>query len=208
MQLEPVTLAGRFVRLEPLAAAHQPALLRAVAGQRETFAFTFVPTPEEVPAYLAEALAAMERGEALAFATHDLRTGALVGCTRFFDLQRWAWQRGEDPRQGRGDVLDALEIGYTWLVAGAQRTPINTEAKLLMLGHAFELLGCKRVTLKTDARNQRSRDAIARLGAHFDGVLRAQQAASDGTIRDTAYFTILDSEWPAVRAGLIAKLAR
>ena len=208
MQLERITLSGKSVRLEPLTQAHEAALLAAVAEQRETFAFTFVPTPAEVPGYLAQALSAMERGEALVFATHDPRTNALLGCTRYFDLQRWVWQREVAPRAERDDVLDALEIGYTWLVAQAQRTRVNTEAKLLMLAHAFEVLGCRRVTLKTDARNQRSRDAIARLGARFDGILRAQQPAVDGVVRDTAYFSILEAEWPAVRAGLEAKLER
>jgi RimJ/RimL family protein N-acetyltransferase len=123
------------------------------------------------------------------------------------DLQRWEWPMGKDPRPGE-DVFDAAEIGYTWLAESAQRTRINTEAKLLLLRHAFETWRCFRVTLKTDERNQRSRRAIERLGARLDGILRAFQPAADGKPRNTAYFTILAAEWPQVRAGLEARLRR
>lgn len=207
MKVAPVTLEGTHVRLEPLGPQHAEAMI-LLAEDRTTFEWSLVPTVAEVPGYIGTAVAAMARGEALVFATLDRRTGQLIGSTRLFDLQRWIWQRGVDPRSGQ-EVLDAAEIGYTWLAQRAQRTPINTEAKLLMLAHTFDAWRCRRVTLKTDARNQRSRDAIARLGAKFDGIIRAQQPAADGvTIRDTACFTILDAEWPAVRAGLEARLER
>jgi RimJ/RimL family protein N-acetyltransferase len=129
-----------------------------------------------------------------------------VGCTRLFDLQRWEWLPGKDPRPGQ-DVLDACEIGYTWLAPRAQRTPINTEAKLLLLGHAFEIWKCWRVTIKTDERNDRSRRAIERLGAKADGILRAAHPSADGKPRNTAYYAVIAEEWPQVKAGLLARLA-
>jgi RimJ/RimL family protein N-acetyltransferase len=202
--IAPVELRGRHVWLQPLSRAHLEPLRKLAAGPRETFTWTVVPTPETAEAYLAEALSLIERREAVAFATCT-SAGEMVGCTRFFDLQRWDWPGG-DPRAGE-DVLDGCEIGYTWLAQSAQRTPINTETKLLMLRHAFVQWRCRRVTLKTDERNERSRRAIERLGAHFDGVLRAYQPAVDGRPRNTAYYTILDAEWPAVQSRLTARLA-
>jgi len=200
--IEPVTLAGRFVRLEPLAQKHIEGLRAIARGPRDTFEWTVVPGPDEVEDYLAQASAQ----KAIAFATCQ-PGGEVVGSTRFFDLQRWDWPPGKDPRAGQ-DVLDACEIGYTWLAPHAQRTPTNTEAKLLMLRHAFETWRCLRVTLKTDERNWRSRRAIERLGARLDGILRSFQAAADGTPRNTAYYTILATEWPAVRDGLLGKLPK
>jgi RimJ/RimL family protein N-acetyltransferase len=197
--IPPVDLRGRFVWLQPLSRGHLEPLRKLGTGLRETFAWTMVPTPETAEAYLTKALATAERREAVPFATCT-PAGEMVGCTRFFDLQRWDWPGG-DPRAGE-DVLDACEIGYTWLAQSAQRTPINTEAKLLMLRHAFETWRCRRVTFKTDERNQRSRNAISRLGAHFDGVIRALQPGADNLPRNTAYYTILDEEWPAVKSRL------
>jgi RimJ/RimL family protein N-acetyltransferase len=203
--IAPVELRGRFVWLQPLSRAHLEPLRRAVAGPRGTFGWTPVPTKETAEAYLEKSLAMAGRREAVVFATCT-PTGELVGSTRFFDLQRWDWPGG-DPRAGE-DVLDACEIGYTWLAEAAQRTPVNTEAKLLMLRHAFETWRCRRVTFKTHEKNERSRNAILRLGAHFDGVLRAHQPGVDGRPRNTACYTILDSEWPALREGLEARLSR
>jgi RimJ/RimL family protein N-acetyltransferase len=199
----PVTLRGRFVLLEPLARRHVEPMRQLAVGPRETFHWAVVPRPEEVEAYVEKALALVERRQAVVFAT-CLPSGELVGCTRLFDLQRWDWP-GRDPRPGE-DVLDAAEIGFTWLAERAQRTAVNTEAKLLMLEHAFEAWRCFRVTLKTDERNERSRRAIERLGAHFDGILRAFQPAIDGAPRNTAYYTILAAEWPAVKAELLERL--
>ena len=173
-------------------------------GPRETFEWAQVPQPEAVEAYLEKALAQVEKRQAVVFAT-CLPSGELVGCTRLFDLQRWEWPAGVDPRPGN-DVLDAAEIGYTWLAPRVQRSQVNTEAKLLLLRHAFEEWHCFRVTLKTDERNARSRAAILRLGAHLDGVLRAFQPAIDGRPRNTAYYTILAAEWPAVQSRLLSKL--
>lgn len=201
----PVTLEGRWVRLEPLARSHAAGLL-AAAGSRATYGFTTVPaTPAETHAYIEGALADQAAGDALPFATMDRARGAVVGATRLFNIEFWSWPPGNANQRGR-ERPDVVEIGWTWLAAEAQRTPINTEAKLLMLAHAFDHWRVHRVSLMTDARNERSRNAILRLGARFDGVLRAARPASDGTIRDTAAFSILEAEWPAVRANLEARL--
>ena len=202
--IAPVELRGKFVWLQPLSRAHLEPMRELAAGPRDTFTWGNVPTPATVEDYLEKALAQVEQRQALVFAT-CLPSGDLAGCTRLFDLQRWEWPAGRDPRPGQ-DVLDAAEIGYTWLAPSAQRTQVNTEAKLLMLRHAFESWKCFRVTLKTDERNHRSRAAILRLGAHFDGLLRSFQPAIDGRPRNTAYFTILQSEWPAVQSRLLSKL--
>jgi RimJ/RimL family protein N-acetyltransferase len=202
----PVTLAGRWVRLEPLGMSHAAGVLAAASGSRDTYGFTLVPgTAAETAAYIEGALAEQEAGRTLPFATVDRERDVVVGCTRLFNIEFWPWPPG-NPNQRGADRPDVAEIGWTWLAAAAQRTPINTEAKLLMLAHAFDRWRVHRVSLMTDARNQRSRDAILRLGARFDGVLRAARPASDGAIRDTAAFSILDAEWPAVRANLEARL--
>ncbi len=199
----PVVLGGRHVRLEPLAPAHVPGLAAAAAGDRSTFGLTPVPDGEaEASAYVAGLLADAGTGEVLPFAT-VLPDGQVVGATRFLDLQYWPLGDGRPQ-----DVPVVAEIGGTWLTPRVQRTPVNTEAKLLMLTHAFESWRVRRVSLKTDARNARSRAAIERLGARFDGVLRAHVPAADGGLRDSAYFSILDTEWPDVRARLRARLTR
>ena len=206
--VSPVTLQGRWVRLEPLGRGHAAGLLAAASGSRDTYGFTTVPgTAAETTAYIGGALAEQAAGRALPFATIDRARGAVVGCTRLFNIEFWPWSAG-NPNQRGVDRPDVAEIGWTWLAASAQRTPINTEAKLLMLAHAFDVWRVHRVSLMTDARNQRSRDAILRLGARFDGVLRAARPASDGAIRDTAAFSILEAEWPAVRANLEARLTQ
>ena len=204
MTVGPVTLRGRFVLLRALARDDVPALRAIAAGPRETFEFAQVPQPADVEAYVERGLQQMERRAAVVF-TICAPDGEVVGCTRLFDLQRWEWPQAPDPRAGQ-DVLDAAEIGYTWLAQSVQRTAVNTETKLLLLRHAFETWRCYRVTLKTDERNLRSRRAIERLGAHFDGILRAYQPAHDGRPRNTAYYTILSAEWPQVEGGLLARL--
>ena len=204
----PVTLEGHWVRLEPLGRAHAAGLLAAASGSRDTYGFTTVPaTAGETAAYIDGALADQEAGRALPFATVDRPRGVVVGCTRLFNIEFWPWPPG-NPNQRGVERPDVVEIGWTWLTASAQRTPINTEAKLLMLTHAFDRWRVHRVSLMTDARNQRSRQAILRLGARFDGILRAARPASDGAIRDTAAFSILEAEWPAVRANLEARLTQ
>ncbi len=210
--LPPVTLEGRFVRLEPLSLAHLPGLLPIVTGPRETFGFTGVPRDEAaLRAYIEEGLSRHAAGEALPFATIDQRDGEprVVGSTRFGNAERWSWPFDHIP--SRPASIDAIEIGWTWLAPSAQRTVLNSEAKLLMLGHAFEVWRVERVTLKTDARNVRSRTAIERIGGKLDGILRAHVPAYTGTpgeIRDTAIFSILRAEWPVVKEKLAAFVGR
>ena len=206
--VRPVTLEGRFVRLEPLTPAHAGPLLAAATGSRETYGLTLVPgSAAEAATYVETALAEQRATRSLPFATVDRASGRVVGSTRFLNIEFWTWPAGNRHQRGP-ERPDVVEIGATWLAASAQRTPINTEAKLLMLAHAFEHWRVHRVSLMTDARNQRSRQAILRLGARFDGVLRAARPASDGAIRDTAAFSILEAEWPAVRADLEARLTQ
>ena len=205
--LEPVTLIGRHVRLAPLTRAHVPALVSAaVSGPRDSYAFTNVPATEgAATAYVDEALALHGAGRALPFATIDAGSGRVVGSTRFLNVEFWTWPAG-NPLQRGEQLPDVVEIGATWLAPAAQRTAINTEAKLLMLAHAFEVWRVHRVSLVTDSRNMQSRNAILRLGARFDGILRGARVAFDGVIRHTAAYSILEAEWPAVKAGLRAKL--
>lgn len=201
-----VVLEGRYVRLDPLTPEHGPGLLAAAQGPRESFRFTPVPdTAAGMQSYVKAALADQEAGSRLAFATVEKAGGRVVGCTSFLDIQFWPWPAGSPHQRGQG-VPDVVEIGATWLSSDTQRTGINTEAKLLMLSHAFETWRVRRVCFKTDRRNQKSRDAILRLGARFDGVLRAARIAADGEIRDSAYYSIVDGEWPEVRERLRARL--
>jgi len=205
--LAPVLLAGRHVRLEPLALAHVPGLLAAAAGPRETFLWTFVPAAEQaMHAYVEAALADQREGRGIPFATVDAGTGKVIGSTRFCNVERWPWPAGS-PRLRPPGFADAVEIGYTWLHSSAQRSAINTEAKRLMLGHAFEAWDVHRVTLKTDERNARSRAAIERIGGRLDGLLRGHMPGSDGSVRTSAVYSIVASEWPSVRARLDARLA-
>jgi RimJ/RimL family protein N-acetyltransferase len=206
--LEPVILRGRYVRLEPLTLEHVPALVAAAAGPRETYALTQVPADEpSMRRYVEVALAAQSQYLALPFATVDLASGRVVGSTRFGNCEYFVWPDGKPRRPPHSP--DAVEIGWTWLAPAAQRTAVNSEAKLLMLAHAFERLFVARVNLRTDARNRRSRTAIERLGARLDGVLRAHTPAYDGAgIRDTASYSILAGEWPEVKAELQRKLGR
>jgi N-acetyltransferase len=204
--LKPFTLPGRFVRLEPLTLDHADALARAGSLSRETYQYTIVPRDyESAAAFVKTALVEAEASRSVPFATVDCRSGEVVGSTRFCYIEFWDWPAGS-PYQRGTNLPDAVEIGYTWLSADVQRTGINTEAKLLMLTHAFESWKVHRVRLKTDARNQRSRQAIERLGMRFDGVLRRTRIAYDDEIRDDAFYSMVDSEWPAAKEALIAKL--
>ena len=192
--LEAVTLAGRHVRLEPLSLEHVPALCEVgIDPELWRWTLTSIRTPEQMRAYVETALRERDEGRSLPFATVDAASGTAIGSTRFGSVSL------EDGR---------VEIGWTWVARPWQRTPANTEAKYLMLRHAFETLGCARVELKTDALNERSRAAILRVGATQEGVLRKHMRSQEGRMRDTVYFSILDDEWPAVRAGLEARLAR
>jgi N-acetyltransferase len=205
-RVQPVVLEGRHVRLVPLEAGHARDLLAAASGRRETYGFTMVPSDEpSMVGYIESALRDQEAGRALPFATVAKATGRVVGSTRFGNIEFWPWPPDNANQRGR-DLPDVAEIGWTWLAADVQRTPVNTEAKLLMLTHAFETWRVHRVSLMTDARNERSRNAILRIGARFDGVIRAHRPASDGGIRDTAAFSILDHEWPMVKQQLHSRL--
>jgi N-acetyltransferase len=201
VSFQPVVLTGRFVRLEPVEHAHVPALAAAAAEDRSSYGWTPIPDGEaEFEANVDLVLAERAKGRRLAFATIALGTDEserVVGSTSFLDPQRWP---------GGGGRLDSIEIGATWLAASAQRTPVNSEAKLLMLVHAFATLGVHRVVLNTDARNERSRAAIARIGATFEGVLHSFRYGVEGTPRDTATFAIPARDWPAVRERLEARL--
>lgn len=200
---KPLTLEGQIVRLEPLTFSHLSALLEL--SRLEEYFPTHIPRTEEgMHNYIRFALDEQGRGNALPFATVDKREGKVVGSTRFANFEYWKWPQGNP--FARPGLPDAVEIGWTWLAPGAQRTGVNTEAKLLMLTHAFEVWGVRRLTLKTDERNVRSRNAIVRLGAKFEGVLRAHMPASDGGVRNSAMYSILAEEWPAVKAGLGEKL--
>jgi RimJ/RimL family protein N-acetyltransferase len=201
--LEPVVLTGRSVRLEPLALEHVPALDAAASEDRSTYDWTPVPDGEAAHRrYVENMLAEHAAGTRLAFATirldDDSPGGRVVGSTSYLDPQRWP---------GGGGKLDSIEIGSTWIGASAQRTVVNTEAKLLMLVYAFDELDVHRVTLKTDVRNERSRNAIARIGATFEGVQRSFRYGVEGTPRDTAAFAITARDWPDVRARLEARLS-
>jgi len=200
------TLAGERVRLEPLDPAHAEALWKAADGPRGTFALTHVPASlAEARRYIETALALRDAGAAVPFAIVDLAQGAVVGSTRFGNIERWPWPP-DDPRHRPADQPDAVEIGWTWLAERAQRTGLNREAKLLLLGHAFETWRCHRVTLKTDARNLRSRAGIEGIGGKLDGIVRAHMPAVDGGIRDTALYSIVAAEWPAIKARLRERL--
>jgi RimJ/RimL family protein N-acetyltransferase len=202
----PVTLAGRHVRLEPLAVDHVDALVAAATGGGESFRYTFVSAePGRMRAWVETALREQRERRALPFVTIEAATGRVVGATRYLNVEFWDWPPGS-PHQRGADVPDVVEIGATWLAPAAQRTGINTEAKLLMLTHAFEAWRVHRVSLVTDARNERSRAAILRLGARLDGVVRAARVAADGAIRDTAVYSIVEAEWPAARDALRARL--
>jgi N-acetyltransferase len=198
------SLPGRYVHLEPMGMDHVGELLAAAAGDRSTFAFTHVPsTPETMAVYVTRAIEARGLGQHYPFVTRDIQTGRIVGATRFYDMAPWDWSTGPAKANQRHGRPDAVSIGATWLASSAQRTPINTEAKLLMLTHAFETWGVWAVRFETDERNTRSRQAIERLGCKLDGILRAERPAADGTVRNTATFSMLADEWPVQRHRLV-----
>jgi RimJ/RimL family protein N-acetyltransferase len=194
MEVRPVTLEGEHVRLEPMTIAHHGALWE-IAKDHELWRWTAadIRAPEDLTRYMETALAEQAAGRALPFATGAKAQGRVVGSTRFGNI---------DPLNRRA------EIGWTWLGSAWQRTAVNTEAKLLKLTHAFERWGCIRVELKTDALNQASRAAIARLGAKEEGTLRRHIVTQTGRVRDTVYYSILDEEWPSIKARLEARLRK
>lgn len=194
-------LHGTHVRLEPLERAHIAGLVAAAGRDLALYQWSAVPQgTAEMARYVESALAGREAGTALPFATVRIADGAVVGSSRFFDIERWSWPSGHAWAARSGP--EGCEIGYTWLAASAMRTAANTEAKLLMLTHAFDEWGVQRVCFHTDVRNERSRTALARIGARFEGVLRAHRLGADLTARDSARFSIVAAEWPGVKQRL------
>ncbi|MEP6610080.1 MAG: GNAT family protein [Burkholderiaceae bacterium] len=192
--IEPVTLKGEHASLEPLAREHAPALAKASDdGEIWRLWYTSVAHPTKMDAYIATALDMRERLGAMPFVVRENASGELVGCTRYFNV---------DTTNRR------LEIGHTWYAKRVQRSAVNTECKLMLLAHAFETLKCIAVEFRTHWFNQASRAAIARLGAKQDAVLRNHQISPDGSYRDTVVFSIIESEWPAVKQHLRYQLAR
>ncbi|HKW12081.1 MAG TPA: GNAT family protein [Gemmatimonadaceae bacterium] len=191
---ESVTLDGHGIRLEPLTLGHRDALVAAATdGRLWELWFTSVPAPQDCATYITDALTGQELGHMLPWAVREAGTGEIIGTTRYHDIV---------------PVIDRVEIGYTWYAARWQRTHVNTACKLLLLGHAFDSLGCKVVGLRTDRFNTASQRAIAALGARQDGILRHHQARRDGSARDSVMFSILAAEWPDVRRHLLLRLAR
>jgi RimJ/RimL family protein N-acetyltransferase len=200
-------LSGQHVRLEPLDHRHLDGLASASAGDPELYQWSPVPQGKaEARRYIDTALAWQEAGTALAFATVRIADNLVLGSTRFFNLERWAWPEGH-PLYERV-TPDACEIGYTWLSRPALRTAANSESKLLLLTYAFETWNVFRVCLHTDVRNLRSRAAIERIGGQFEGILRAHRMAADYIPRDSARYSILAAEWPKVKQHLNQKLSR
>ncbi len=199
-------LSGRLVRLVPLEPGHADFLAAAsAAGDSELYRWSPIPQgAAEAAKYIATALGWQQEGTAVPFAIVRVVDGAVIGSTRYWQIERWAWPEGH-PRHGRAEP-DVCEIGYTWFSPGAIRTGANTEAKLLMLTHAFEVWQVLRVCLHTDARNQRSRAAIERIGGKFEGILRAHRMAADFTPRDSARYSIVATEWAEVKTQLAQRL--
>lgn len=194
MSVTPVTLEGRFVRLEPLSMNHLVPLCEVgLDPELWRVGLSVIGSQDDMMSYIATALQWQAEGTALPFVTIERSSGTVVGSTRFANIDR-----------GHRRV----EIGWTWIARPWQRTPVNTEAKYLMLTHAFEALGCIRVELKTDSLNERSRNAMLRIGAKEEGTLRNHMITHGGRIRHTVYFSITNDEWPGVKKSLEKKLAR
>ena len=193
IDVQPTVLERGGIRLEPMTEAHCGELVSAASdGRLWELWFTTVAAPGEMPAYVAKALQGQREGHMMPWVVRDVAAGAIVGATRYHDIV---------------PALDRVEIGYTWYGQSRQRTHANTTCKLLLLGHAFDTLGCKIVGLRTDNFNFRSQRAIEALGAKKDGVLRHHAARRDGTVRDSVMYSILAAEWPDVRRHLEWRLA-
>ena len=200
--LDSPVLAGSHIRLEPLSADHADGLVAASSGDPKLYEWSAVPIGRDaVLSYIETALAWRDAGTAVPYATVRTADEVVIGSTRFFDIEHWAWP-ATHPRHGRRNP-DVCEIGYTWLTRSAIRTPANSEAKLLMLTHAFEKWEMLRVCFHTDVRNQRSRAALERIGGQFEGILRAHRMAADYIPRDSVRYSIVAAEWPAVKQRLL-----
>jgi N-acetyltransferase len=208
-QAAAVSLVGKHVRLEPLQHHHVKGLVAAAAGAGDLYRWSPVPQDEDqARRYVETAIAARDAGTAVPFAVIRPEDGTVIGSTRFFDLDYWPWPDGRGSSEPGRSGPDTCEVGYTWLSPHAIRTGANTEMKRLMLTHAFETWQVRSLCLHTDARNQRSRDAMARMGARYEGVLRAHRLGADLKPRDSARFSITAAEWPAVRQHLQDLTAR
>lgn len=192
MEIKPVILEGTYVRLEPLSLSHHPGLCKiGLDSGLWELTTTNIKTPEDLKNYMETALQSEKAGTALPFAIVDKATAKPVGSTRYGNIDK-------DHRR--------LEIGWTWIGKQWQRTPINTETKLLLLTHAFETLNCIRVEFKTDSLSERSRNALLRIGAKEEGIFRNHMITPSGRLRHTVYYSIIKSEWPRVKSGLQEKL--
>ncbi|WP_169952429.1 GNAT family N-acetyltransferase [Microbispora sp. H11081] len=200
-RLEGPVMEGALVRLEPLSHAHAADLAAAAEEDRGSYDFTWVPRSAEIGEYIDAQHARAAAGKLAPYAQVSIASGRAVGATAYWDPRLWP----------DGDRLCAIEVGFTWLAASAQGTGVNAEAKLLLLRHAFETWEVERVDMKTDARNLRSRAALAKIGAHFEGVLRRWSPSwapgEDGLLRDSAMFSVVGPEWPHCRAKLEARLS-
>ena len=193
MVIEPVTLDGRNVRLEPLSLRHVPGLCNVgLDDELWKITMTLIRNEQEMRQYVETALRLQSEGTALPFATVDKKSGGVAGSTRFGNIDK---------------TNRRVEIGWTWLGREFQRTHVNTEAKYLMLKHAFEVWGCYRVEFKTDVINERSRNALRRIGATEEGILRRHQITASGRVRDSVYYSILDHEWPETKRMLEQRIA-
>ena len=205
MAQESPVLPGSYIRLEPLDHRHADGLVKASASEPSLYQWSPVPQgTAQATTYIDIALAWRDAGTAVPFAIVSVKDGAVIGSTRFWNIERWSWPPGH-PRHACHSP-DACEIGYTWFTRSAIRTAANTEAKLLMLTHAFETWQMLRVCFHTDARNQRSRAALERIGAKCEGVLRAHRMAADFIARDSVRYSIVAAEWPEVKAQLTQRL--
>lgn len=207
MGSERFELSGNHIRLAPLERKHVDALVAASAGDASLYRWSPVPqTRAEALKYIDTAVAWREAGSAVPLVVVRLSDDRVIGSTRFWNIERWAWPEGH-PSHGRA-APDACEIGYTWYAASAIRTASNTECKLLMLRHAFENWQVLRVCFHTDVRNERSRAALERIGAKFEGILRTHRMAADFIPRDSCRYSILAAEWPGVESNLQRLLQR
>ena len=207
MKNESLWLEGKYVRLEPLDHRHVGGLAAAAAADPSLYRWSPVPQSEvEAKAYVETAFSWADAGTAVPFAIVRRADDLVIGSTRFFNCERWAWPQGH-ARYGRV-APDTCEIGYTWFTASAVRTAANSESKLLMLTHAFETWNVFRVCLHADARNLRSRTAIERIGGTFEGILRAHRMAADYIARDSARYSIIADDWPAVKQRIVDLLDR
>jgi len=201
MARESITLEGKHIRLEPLEQRHVDGLVAASSEDPDLYRWSLVPQGKgEATSYVETALSWQDAGTAVPFAILRADNGTVIGSTRFWNIERWAWPANH-PSHGRG-LPDACEIGYTWFAKSAIRTGANTEAKRLMLGHAFEGWRVLRVCFHTDSRNLRSRAALERIGGKFEGILRAHRMAADFIPRDSVRYSIIAAEWPALKQRL------